>query len=112
MLYFLNTVYVVHCCVLKSHKINSMVLDLVEKSTIMVGVTIEETLTISILLCCNKPHGYFDSIAIVDVLLQLYCDSFHEYLFFSVNALYFKKYLRSGGHTIQALLYAVQESRR
>ena len=81
MLYFLNTVYVVHCCVLKSHKINSMVLDLVEKSTIMVGVTIEETLTISILLYCNKPHGYCNSIATVEVLLQLYRDSFHEYLF-------------------------------
>ena len=62
--------YVVHWCVLKSHKINSMVLDLVEKSNLMVGVTIEETLSISILLCCNKPHGYCDSIAIVEVLLQ------------------------------------------
>lgn len=38
-----------------------MVLDLVEKSTLMVWVTIGETLTISILLCCNEPHGYCDS---------------------------------------------------
>ena len=73
--------YVVHSCALKSHKIKSMVLDLVEKSNLMVGVTFEETLTISILLCCNKPHGYCDSIVIVEVLLQLYCDSFHECLF-------------------------------
>ena len=48
-----------------------MVLDLVEKSTLMVWVTIGETLTISILLCCNQPHGYCDSIVIVELLLLL-----------------------------------------
>ena len=48
-----------------------MVLDLVEKSTLMVWVTIGEALTISILLCCNEPRGYCDSIAIVELLLLL-----------------------------------------
>ena len=70
---------------------------------VLFHLSIEEILTTAtVLLYCNRPQGYCDSITIVEVLLQQYCDSFQEYLFL-INVLYFKKSLRSGGHTIQLL---------